>query len=69
MFKTKKTVGCAVKYQVVAQERGDVLTIQIGKGKTYFRKQAQEIMKEPELLKGFNGQDASLIGYIAGMAY
>ena len=60
------TISSQIRYQIIAQYRGNKLIVNIlGKG-LYFMRSAQQIFNSPDLLNGFSQEEAALIGYIVG---
>jgi len=60
------TISNQIRYQIIAQYRGNKLMVNIlGKG-LYFMRSANQIFNNPTLLNGFSQEEAALIGYIVG---
>jgi hypothetical protein len=60
------TIPTQIRYQIVAQYRGNGLIVNIlGKG-LCFMSSARQIFNNTDLLSGFSQEEAALIGYIVG---
>lgn len=60
------TISNQIRYEIIAQYRGNKLMVNIlGRG-LYFIRSAQQIFNSPAILNGFSQEEAALIGYIVG---
>ena len=61
-----RAISNQIRYQIIAQCRGDRLVVSILQKDLCFIKTARQIFNDPMLLGGFSQQEAALIGYIVG---
>jgi hypothetical protein len=60
--------GNNIRFKIIAQNRGDELVIEIiGQG-LHMQRNARELLKQPDVLRGFTAEDIAKIGLAAGMA-
>ncbi len=55
-----------IRYQIIAQYRGNRLVVNILGKHLCFVGGARQIFSNPDLLSGFSQKEAALIGYIVG---
>ncbi|MES2998081.1 MAG: hypothetical protein V4700_02035 [Pseudomonadota bacterium] len=60
------TISNQIRYQIIAQYRGNRLMVNILGKNLYFMRSAHQIFNNPDLLNGFSQKEAALIGYIVG---
>ena len=56
-----------IRFKIIAQNRGDELEIEIVGQGLHMKRTARELLKQPDILRGFAPEDIAAIGLAAGM--